>query len=491
MNIKIISLIAFIFCAFFFTVKAQNISDAARYSYLNPSGTARSFGVGGSFGAMGADFSSITSNPAGLAAYRKSEFTITPSLTTSNTSAFFVKDKSSSIDKTSSAFSVANIGLVLTKNKKNNSSFALGFNKIADFNRSYTVSGNTIGSMVERFAERANQKSVNDLDDFEAYPAYNVGAIFDADSNNVYETDINKFDVLSKTQRVNQTGGINEFSIAYAKNMNEKFLLGVSLGVPFLSFEETKNYEETDPQNVNPIFNQLNYNEYLNTTGIGFNIKAGFVYVPIKNLRIGGSFHSPTYYTLNDDYNSDIEYSYFDKAIQSYEAQSPDGNFKYKFNTPARLTGSIGTILDFGKIKGFINADAEFVDYNTNKYNFTSYSDDPSEKLFTNETNIEIEQYLGSVLNLRLGTELAIGKFRVRGGIERGDDPISANNKKIQTVSLGLGMREENFFLDFAFRNRKNTQGYIPYVLVDQARESLANITGDQSKFVLTFGFKI
>jgi hypothetical protein len=57
----------------------QTSSDALRYSYLHPvTGTARTIGIGSSIGALGGDFSSVSINPAGIAMYRSSEFTITP-----------------------------------------------------------------------------------------------------------------------------------------------------------------------------------------------------------------------------------------------------------------------------------------------------------------------------------------------------------------------------------------------------------------------------
>src|SRR5690606_9243644 len=59
---------------------AQTASDALRYSLLEPGGTARTIGVGGAIGAMGADFATVGTNPAGLGAYRRSEMVFTPGL---------------------------------------------------------------------------------------------------------------------------------------------------------------------------------------------------------------------------------------------------------------------------------------------------------------------------------------------------------------------------------------------------------------------------
>ena len=60
------------------TLRAQSLYDAIRYSDLEVGGTARTVGVGGAIGALGADFSVLSTNPAGLATYRRAEFVFTP-----------------------------------------------------------------------------------------------------------------------------------------------------------------------------------------------------------------------------------------------------------------------------------------------------------------------------------------------------------------------------------------------------------------------------
>ena len=59
---------------------AQTTGDVLRYSYLRPGGTGRFIGTGGAMGALGADFSTLSTNPAGLALFRTDELTVTPGL---------------------------------------------------------------------------------------------------------------------------------------------------------------------------------------------------------------------------------------------------------------------------------------------------------------------------------------------------------------------------------------------------------------------------
>ena len=50
----------------FFNAFGQDETDAFRYSQLIPTGTARFSSLAGSMGGFGADFSCLSSNPAGI-----------------------------------------------------------------------------------------------------------------------------------------------------------------------------------------------------------------------------------------------------------------------------------------------------------------------------------------------------------------------------------------------------------------------------------------
>lgn len=72
---------------FTFASQAQTFEDAVQFSRTQNWGTARSAGMAGAFGALGGDLSTLSSNPAGIGVFRKSEISITPSLNFANTKA--------------------------------------------------------------------------------------------------------------------------------------------------------------------------------------------------------------------------------------------------------------------------------------------------------------------------------------------------------------------------------------------------------------------
>jgi hypothetical protein len=66
---------------------AQTAYDGLLFSENNYEGTARSVAMGNAFTALGGDLGSITINPAGSAVAGYSQFTITPGLTFSASTA--------------------------------------------------------------------------------------------------------------------------------------------------------------------------------------------------------------------------------------------------------------------------------------------------------------------------------------------------------------------------------------------------------------------
>src|SRR5215217_5813341 len=57
---------------------AQEPTDALRYSWIVPSGTARQQAIGGAMTSLGGDVTATFVNPAGLAFYRTGDFVLSP-----------------------------------------------------------------------------------------------------------------------------------------------------------------------------------------------------------------------------------------------------------------------------------------------------------------------------------------------------------------------------------------------------------------------------
>ena len=483
-----------VFTLTLYSLNGQNISDVARWSTTDPTGTARTLGVGSAFGAMGGDFSVININPAGIADFRISEFTFTPSLRTSSTESFFQSTSSNISFNKKSSLGLDNIGFVIASNPGTSftsSNFAIGYSRISDLQRNVSIGGKTKGSITTYFAEQANGLTEDELDEFVSFPAFNTGAIFDFDGDNFYETDFAERDLpVMKAQEITQTGGVNELSLGWAGEYQNKLNMGISIGVPFSSFEESKIYTEDDPDDEIATFRSLEYTERLNTSGVGFNFKAGFTYKITPAIRFGGAFHSPTWNRFTDNFNTAIVYSFNDGTNQTLSYESLEGTFQYRITTPWRAIGSVGTIYRIGEIVGFINADIEHLDYTNANYNGTAYNNTIDEQRYTNEVNREVQARLGSATNVRLGTEMGYKNLRLRVGYSWEQSAFNADDFYNNRVSFGAGFRGDRFFIDLGIRLSEQTEGYNPYVVLDENLDPLTNINTNRTRGALTLGFK-
>ena len=98
---------------------AEYADDAFRYSNFTQPGTARFRGLGGNQAALGGDASSTFGNPAGLAFYNRSEFSISPSVNLTSNQNNYLGSQSNS---TKTNFNIGQLGVVFALGRNNNDS---------------------------------------------------------------------------------------------------------------------------------------------------------------------------------------------------------------------------------------------------------------------------------------------------------------------------------------------------------------------------------
>lgn len=461
----------------------QNFGDALRYSTFDPIGTARFMGAGSALGPLGADFSVLTTNPAGMALIRKSEFMISPGLYTNSVSSRLASGSgNNTFDDTAAKFNLPNIGIV-TSSRGGRSmetlNFAIGLNRLADFHEEFFYRGTSPGSIVQRFEALAN---TNGLDDFEAGLAFDAEALIE--DNGFYFSDFTDFPdaEVERIESVTRDGRINELSFAFAGNVKNKVMWGLSVGVPFMEYEEQKSYRETDTDSNVPIFNDLTYSETLVSNGAGINLKLGVIYRLDQAVRLSMAIHTPTYYQIDETFRTSMDYDYtFDDVRQTGVADSPEGSFNYNLRTPWRFLAGAGAI--FGK-NGFVTGEIEYVNYEGNKFLFEGFSDIEA------ELNQETKDNLSDAVRIRTGAEYAIEDFRLRGGLGLQQAAIEGDDSFYSTISVGAGIRKRAYYLDIAYRRNALATSYTPYLITGDAPQSFVDNDNVRENFVLTLGFR-
>ncbi len=449
-------------------------------------GTARGAGVAGAFGAIGADYSSVISNPGGLALFRKSEFMFSFSL--DHIKAETQYDGSRSNDDRFN-FNLPNIGVVFAGKKKKDSqwkftNFAIGYNRLANFNSNfYYRSSGTGNSILKGYANELDGTPENEVNSgnfsLESKLAYNAWLVnADPGDNTKYTTVADKADVNQQIS-IEKRGAIDELSFSLASNFDDKLYFGGYLGVPFLFYREKIRHAEQNTASDSDEFNFFEQNQRLNTFGIGVNFKLGLIYRPIDWLRLGAAFHTPAFYGVNDDYSSSIE-SDFDTVQYSPARQT--GEFHYNLVTPARFVGSVGFI---AKKIAFISFDYEWVDYSNAHYRMDNEYID-----FEMDLNDDISGNYGSANVYRAGLEFALDKFRLRGGFAHYDSPYESTaivgdyDGSANYYTCGAGVRLKKVYFDFAYvRSHSKTISLT-------VNDVLANDEVTGNKFMVTTGFR-
>ena len=287
------------------TALAQNENDVLRYSQLTFGGTARSSAMGGSMGALGADFSTLSGNPAGIGVYRRSEISITPQLSFQSNTANY--NGTSSEDQKMN-FNLGNVGIVLTKNLERRNSewkfvqFGLGLNRLADFQSRTTTSGVSSASLLDVYRDNAAGFTPDELMQQQRYSsnlAYQ-SYLLDTTSNNVnYVNPLAPGEKVTQTKTTETKGAYNETVLTLGGNYMDKLFLGFTLGLPTINYTENTVYTETTTTPGMSNFQSMTLNQYLNTTGNGVNFKFGAIYKPIESVRVGLAVHSPTWLSMH------------------------------------------------------------------------------------------------------------------------------------------------------------------------------------------------
>jgi long-subunit fatty acid transport protein len=469
-----------------FEANAQTAEDALRYSQLTFGGTARYDAMGGAFGALGADFSTLSSNPAGIGLYRKSELSFTPSIYNAGTSSTY-NGMTESGNK--SNLIVGNGGIILTHNKHKSPdeggwqtvSFGFGYNRLADYDNSSSVQGyNYNSSLTNVFVHNANNSTSNGLDPFNEGLAYNTYLIDNpGGSGTSYVSYMPTGGVLQQNS-VQSSGSMGETVLTLGGNYDNKLYLGMTVGFDNINYSSQTSYSETALRDSAGGVHSFTQNSNVNTTGQGVNYKLGLIYRINDWVRFGVAYHSPTYFTMHDDYYSSMTTNFKDS---SFHANSPGGSYNYTLTTPGRAIGSLAFIISK---KALIGIDYEYIDYTTASLN----SSDPT--AFTS-ANSAIQNNYRATGNIRVGAEYRLVEgISVRAGYAYYGSPYqsSANiDASRQSYSCGLGFRERNHFLDLAYvYTMYNVNSYL-YDPTIAAVNPISNAVNNYS-LMMTFGVK-
>lgn len=490
---------------------SQNDLDAIRYSRYGVNGTSRFVSMGGAFGALGADLSCAAYNPAGLGLYRKGEITFSGGLRTTNNEGT-INSRSNNI--TSAGFVFNNFGILggwEAKNDKESRNIISFTNSQTQsfLNKTRMSSYTNSGSILKDMQNLANASNGN-LNSFYEGMAYQTYLLDNDTATGLYNSLVDTKRTVLQTRDVVTSGKVNELNFSYAYAYKDEFYLGVSLGLPRLEYTSTTTHVEADDKDSMRIgytssntyttsyigglpnlhsdyydlhgFNSLSYTEYFKTKGSGVNLKIGGIARINDNFRLGLYYHTPTIYTLKDEYYNSMSAS-FDKNISSpKKIKDPEngGYFNYTIITPSRL--SLNTAVIINKVTA-IGIDYEMVNYKTASLS----SDDVGDFAGVNAV---IKRKYSQGHNVRIGTEFNMKPVMLRLGYNMQGSPFGnafTGSFVRNSFSVGAGFRtKNNIYFDFVWIKTVSNEDYYFFNTIEQK----ANIKYNATNVSATVGIK-
>ena len=310
----------------FSAVQSQEIKDAMRYAQDNLNGTARFRAMGGAFGALGGDLSSLNINPAGSAVFANNQVGVTlSSYNTKNNSNYFgttTEEKDNSFDLNQAG------GVFVFKNGNSNSDwkkFALSVNydNMNNYNNSLFSAGTNPNNSVDNyFLSYADGVPLNILRDsdynnldsgaqqaFLGYQGYIINPEDPNNNNNtLYTSNVPAGGNYYQENSVITNGYNGKLSFNAATSYRDKLYIGVNLNSHFTDYRQSSSFyeENSAPLSNNYTVTRLRFDNELYTYGTGFSFQLGAIAKVTNEIRLGLAYESSTWYHLSDEFSQKL-----------------------------------------------------------------------------------------------------------------------------------------------------------------------------------------
>ena len=434
-------------------------------------GTARYVGMGGAMDALGADLSTISTNPAGIGLFRHSQFAGTLGMLIQSDGKTFQDG-----GKTTASFDQIGIVYSMRQNLRSYFNVAFNFHKSRNFNHVLSAANRSInGSSQNR---QTTIKGVRgDLDNYwgESQVDYLYYSLIEEKDGSLSTFDATDYDF----NRAN-TGYIGEYDFNFSGNINDRVYLGLTLGLKDVHYNAYSEYFEHLNSLTMPTLTSVLMTDQHKITGQGFDIKAGIIIRPIEEspFRFGLSVSSPTFYSLKTSNTTRIG----DVDQMGYDAE-------FRLNTPWKFGLSVGhtvgnylalgatyeyedfSTLDMRTLNGYV--------YDWNSSYRTSSSDPEMKRLTERTLNGVSTLKLGAEfkpdpnLSLRLGYNYVSAIYKSSGvrdqtinspGTYMASTTDYTNWKDTHRITAGIGFTFDQVRLDFAYQYSMRNGDFYPYM---------------------------
>ena len=507
------------------------ISVSAQDTYVNNQitnqadiiGTSRYVSMGGAMGALGADISTISSNPAGIAMMKKNDISLTVG---GNWGA----------DRSASGMAPNNGGVTLDQagivasfpmdGKVKNFKISFNYQRKINYKQAFYGEVATGASFADQLYDMASV--VEQRGTFNPWDQHHK-SIYGAASAAKLWTGAN---ALGNSNLSYASGSLNSFDFNLSANIQDQFFLGLTFGMDRVDWRQsTEMWEQRNGDIAGQEIQDFAYMNDQHITGHGFNFKLGTIIRPVKDnpFRIGLTIESPTWYRLEyiDDQSISSKYYYktpedFDAGVATYDPTprkyydyyaETDNYLKYRLTTPWKFRTQLGTT--FGKSVA-LGAEYEYAMYQNTSMSYPDYN---GRWIRDQYIDAWTEGIIRGQHTLRLGIEVKpIESLSLRAGYnyitsiykpgafwdaavspqsyvpQAVDYPTSLqylNLTDTHIATAGLGYRAKKFYVDLAYKYRIQNGDYYAFSSAHTGSEMNAiPVNLSRHSISATIGFK-
>lgn len=331
---------------------AQDAQLLNQYDYV---GTARYTGMAGAMAAVGADPSAVLDNPAGLGLFRRFDVSLTL-----HEQLDYTHQRGDSRSQFHSSFMLPQVSFVFAFENKNTGSalqfcnFMVSYNRLHTFHRKLlgqNANQPTIANLMLDQVDGLSEATVsgsgfnNPTTGWLSEMGYQTWMIDPYDIDQYGDTIWDTWSSYYNTQPANgymskESGSIDEFNLHWGALFSHHFSLGLGLNIRSLEYYKESTYEEvltTDYQNYAQI------NSRLHQKGIGVSGTIGILYQPIRPLRMGLSFQTPTALRLTTRTSGDM---YLQDGTLKGECSTLVSRNEERMTQPMRVTAGMAFLFD-------------------------------------------------------------------------------------------------------------------------------------------------
>ncbi|WP_028903798.1 OmpP1/FadL family transporter [Prevotella sp. P6B4] len=521
---------------------AQDTYESARLLGSDLNGTARYVGMGGAMEALGADISTMGTNPAGIGLFRHSTASLGVGLVSQADAKEF-----DGLGKTNMSFD--QIGFVYSARISSHSIVNVGFNyhKSKNFDQILSAANALRGCSQNGLTFQKGLKAD------EAHGGYDLryneqNYIMGYDGRNNYrsfcysEVDHMNANSLMLTEILDNKGTLLDWSIDYmdanaysfdrahrgwiadydfniSGNYNDRFYWGLTVGIKDVQYKGYSEYGESlvlHQGGGEVSGGSVAIGDDRRIKGTGVNIKFGAIVRPMEEspFRIGAYIHTPTWYELTSSNSSLLVNNAYDgeTPIGAYDDMSSQQSYDFAYHTPWKFGLSLGTTIGRELALG---AGYEFTDYSASQNRIIDGYDyyDNAETSKDHAMKQNTERSLKGVSTFKLGVEykpvpdvaLRLGYNYLTSGYKMdGVRDMTVNSPgtmyasttdyvnwdDTQCLTCGVGFKVGKMNIDLAYQLSKTDGEFHPFQQYATGMDTgVTKVTNKRSQGLLTIGY--